>query len=99
MYSQCHHWVYVHCQVQIIIYDERSRAATPDDLQTVAKCASILVYGSQSDSSVPSRVTSQRRHLHQQVLTYKYCIFQSQQPRLSSVLDQGVHSGKQRNAN
>jgi hypothetical protein len=57
MYSQRHHWVYVHGHFPIIIDDERSRAATSDDQQTVAKCACILFYGHQSDSSVTSRAT------------------------------------------
>jgi hypothetical protein len=57
MYSQCHHWVYVHCHFPIIIDDECSRAATSDGLPTVAKCSSILFYGRQSDSSVTSSAT------------------------------------------
>jgi hypothetical protein len=58
MYSQCHHWVYVHCHFPIIVDDERSRAATSDDRQTVAKCACILFYGRQSESLSDSSVTS-----------------------------------------
>ena len=53
MYSQRHHWVYVHGQYPIIIDDERSRVATPDDLPIVARCARILLYErlSPADSS------------------------------------------------
>jgi hypothetical protein len=44
LYSRRHYWVYVNGRFPIIIDDERSRIATLDDRQTVAKCARILFY-------------------------------------------------------
>ena len=44
MYSQAHHWTYLHGQSPIYVSDDISRLATPEDLQEVALCARILLY-------------------------------------------------------
>ncbi len=44
IYSERHHWAYLHDQTPIFVSDDISRAATPDDIQMVAQCARILIY-------------------------------------------------------
>ena len=44
MYSERHHWVYMHGETPILVSDETSRVATPGDIQKVALCARILIY-------------------------------------------------------
>lgn len=44
MYSQEHHWTYLHGQSPIYVSDDVSRIATPEDMQEVALCARILIY-------------------------------------------------------
>jgi hypothetical protein len=51
----------VHGQYPIIIDDERSRAATPDDLPIVARCARILLYERLTRSPADSGATALQR--------------------------------------
>jgi hypothetical protein len=44
MYSKRHHWTYLHDSLPIFVSDNISRAATPADIQMVARCARILIY-------------------------------------------------------
>ena len=69
-YNRQHYWVYVHGRFPIVIDDERSRTATPDDYQKVAKSARILFYERQpgpnlmdpaASSSIPSATQRKKR--------------------------------------
>ena len=44
MYSERHHWAYLHGHTPIFVSDDTSRVATPADVQMVALCARILIY-------------------------------------------------------
>ena len=62
MYSQRHHWTYVHGSPSIHVSDELSRIATPGDLQNVALCARILIYEQDARSEEGTNTTLELRN-------------------------------------
>ncbi len=54
MYSKRHHCTYLHGLFPIFVSDNISRAATPADIQMVARCARILIYEQPSPISGPT---------------------------------------------